>query len=136
MLMFVWIMLYDIAGRYQALRLRLFADANPRTVVRCPAAECPLFVTQVGEESRRRRTVQCRCGKMFCFRCCDAPHCPASCKQKTAVSDWHITNTSSTSPTHYPHHQYIIHITNTSSTSPTHHPHHQHIIHMTNTLST
>mmetsp|Transcript_136015 Transcript_136015/g.254197 ORF Transcript_136015/g.254197 Transcript_136015/m.254197 type:complete len:684 (+) Transcript_136015:73-2124(+) len=62
--------------RYQHLLSISFTKENP-DVVQCPAPGCELCVAF----SKRRSSVACSCGNIFCFACKSEAHAPASCTQ-------------------------------------------------------
>ena len=63
-------------AKYSKFVLKSFVSNN-RLMRWCPAPDCPSAILA---ESLEAKSVQCNCGKSFCFSCSENWHAPVSCK--------------------------------------------------------
>jgi ariadne-1 len=89
----------DILSKYNRFVLKSFVE-DSRLMRWCPAARCD-YVVEVS--SGAVKSVRCKCGNRFCFKCDEEAHDPVSCEQlqewldkcrnESETAHWIIANT-------------------------------------------
>ena len=85
--------------RYQTFSLTSFVDIN-KTLRFCPGKDCGMVVKAPLSYAR---SVRCNCGSVFCFRCGEEAHDPATCTElalwkekcqnESETANWILANT-------------------------------------------
>ncbi|CAM9276486.1 unnamed protein product [Ectocarpus sp. 8 AP-2014] len=85
--------------RYEAFSLTSFVDIN-KMLRFCPGKDCGMVVKA---PLSYPRSVRCNCGSVFCFRCGEEAHDPASCEElamwkekcqnESETANWILANT-------------------------------------------
>lgn len=86
-------------ARYESFALTSFVDIN-KTLRFCPGKNCTMVVKA---PLSYPRSVRCTCGSVFCFRCGEEAHDPASCAElalwkekcqnESETANWILANT-------------------------------------------
>ena len=68
----------EALAKYEHAIVHSYIEDNAH-VKWCPSVPCCERAIEVTDESSYCEP-QCHCGKAFCFKCCQQPHSPATCK--------------------------------------------------------